>query len=184
MFNRWLDGRSSLQRNFILMGGAVALLLLSVGIISAATDLSGAVIARGAVSVESNVKKVQHATGGIVGDLVVSDGAIVEPGDLLIRLDDTVVKANVAAITKSLWELTARRTRLEAERDGNDPKFPGDLMTAAKDPEIDRIVKGETKLLELRRTALKGQKAQLKERVGQLTEEIQGLTEQSAAKNF
>lgn len=183
MFARWLEGWSSLQRNLALMTGAVALLLLSVGIISAATDLSGAVIARGTVAVESNVKKVQHSTGGIVGDLLVRDGMMVEAGDLLIRLDDTVVKANVAAITKNLWELTARRTRLEAERDGVEAlNFPNELLEAASDPEIDRIVKGETKLLDLRQVALKGQKAQLKERIGQLTEEIQGLTEQSAAK--
>ncbi len=183
MFNQWLDGWSSLQRNLALMAGAVALLLLSVGIISAATDLSGAVIARGTVVVESNVKKIQHATGGTVGDLLVRDGMMVEAGELLIRLDDTVVKANVAAITKNIWELTARRTRLEAERDDIETLgFPADLLAAAEDPEIDRIVKGESKLLDLRRTALKGQKAQLRERIGQLTEEIQGLSEQSAAK--
>lgn len=184
MLNRWHDAGWSLQRNLVLMGGIVGLLLISVGLISAATDLSGAVIARGAVAVESNVKKVQHSTGGIVGDLVVRDGTVVAAGDLLIRLDDTMVKANVAAITKNLWELTARRSRLEAERDGT-PKldFPDDLLAAAKqDPDIDRIVIGESRLLDLRRAALKGQKAQLSERIGQLREEIVGLTEQSSAK--
>jgi HlyD family secretion protein len=167
----------------MLMIGIVVLLVLSVGLISAATELSGAIVARGVVAVESNVKKVQHPNGGIVGELLVSEGATVEPGELLIRLDDTIVKANVAAITKTLWELTARRSRLEAERDNAEAlEFPKDLLDAAQDAEINRIVVGERRLLELRRTALQGHKDQLKERIGQLREEITGLTEQSAAK--
>jgi HlyD family secretion protein len=165
-----------------MMAAAVVLLFLGIGLISASTDLSGAVIARGSVAVESSVKKVQHATGGIVGELNVQDGKTVEAGELLIRLDDTVVKANATAITKSLWELLARRARLEAERDGLDTLTVPEELAAARTPDIRRIVAGESRLLDLRRTALRGQKAQLTERIGQLREEIIGLSEQIAAK--
>ena len=66
----------------------------------------------------SNVKKVQHPTGGVVGELRVRDGDRVKAGDILIRLDETVTRANLAIVTKGLTELYARKARLAAERDG------------------------------------------------------------------
>lgn len=151
---------------------------------AADTRLSGAVIAPGALVVQSNVKKVQHPTGGVVADLLVREGSRVAAGDLLVRLDDTAAKANLAAVSKSLWEMAARRARLEAERDGTGGvDIPLDLAETAKvDPEIGRIVAGETKLFELRAEALAGQEAQLRQRIGQLEDEITGLREQAGAK--
>jgi membrane fusion protein, type I secretion system len=93
-----------------------------------------------------------------------------------------VAKANLATIRNSLWELSARQARLEAERDGSSAvDFPDDLK-ATGDAAVERIVAGEQKLFALRRDALLGQKAQLRERVGQLADEIRGLTEQTEAK--
>ena len=89
-------------------------------------EISGALIAPGTVVVDSNIKKVQHPTGGVVGQLLVHDGDHVKAGDLLVRLDDTVTRANLAIVTKALTELDARKARLEAERDGTETiKFPG-----------------------------------------------------------
>ena len=133
--------------------------------------------------VETNVKKVQHPAGGIVGELRVHDGSHVKAGDLLIRLDETMVRANVAMVENSLAELFARRARLEAERDGNDAvEFPEQLLQAAHQAEIGRVVAGERKLFEFRRDAQRGQKAQLRERVAQLNDEVRGYTDQAAAK--
>ena len=69
------------------------------------TEISGAVIAPGSLVVDSNVKKVQHPTGGVVGEVAVRDGDRVKAGDILIRLDDTVTRANLAIVTKGLTEL-------------------------------------------------------------------------------
>ena len=41
---------------------------------AATTEVAGAITASGSVVVDSNVKKVQHLTGGIVGELLVRDG--------------------------------------------------------------------------------------------------------------
>ena len=154
-----------------------------VGVIGATTDLAGAVIAAGTLVVESNVKKVQHPTGGIVGDLLVHDGSRVEAGELLVRLDETTAQANLAMVDKSLAELFARRARLEAERDGIDTvEFPDELLQAARQAEIARVVAGERKLFQLRREAQEGQKAQLRERIIQLNEEVRGYTDQAGAK--
>jgi HlyD family secretion protein len=136
------------------------------------------------VVVDSNVKKVQHPTGGIVGELRVRDGDRVKQGDIVVRLDDTVTRANLAIVTKGLDELGARKARLESERDGvNTVTFSADLLArAAKDPDIAAIVDGERKLFEIRSTARTGQKAQLRQRIEQLNEEVRGLKAQRESK--
>ncbi len=166
----------------LMLGGAV--LLCGAAIAGATVELSGAIVAAGSLVVESSVKKVQHPTGGVVSELFVQDGSRVRAGDLLLRLDATSAKANLDAVTKTIWELWARRARLEAERDGlDDVAVSSELGDAARqDPDIARIVSGEARLFGLRRDALSGQKAQLRERIVQLREEIKGLQEQGAAK--
>src|SRR6185437_15811894 len=129
--------------------------------------------ASGTVVVESNVKKVQHPTGGVVGQLLVRDGDKVKSGDLLVRLDDTVTRANLAIVTKALTELYARKARLSAERDRSDSiRFPDDLLGQAGDPDVAQVLAAETKLFELRKSARAGQKRQLQERINQANEEI------------
>src|SRR4029077_13169743 len=93
-------------------------LAFGVGGWASTTQLSGALIASGSIVVDSNVKKVQHPTGGVVGELRVRDGDRVRVGDIVARLDQTVTRANLAIVTKGLDELFARKARLTAERDG------------------------------------------------------------------
>ena len=127
---------------------------------------------------------MQHPTGGIVGELRVHDGEHVKAGDILVRLDETVMRANLAIITKGLNELTARKARLEAERDGADEiAFPPALLARTDDPDAVSAVRSERKLFELRRTERTGQKAQLQQRMSQLNEEIAGIEAQQAAKS-
>src|SRR2546429_1396900 len=117
--------RRSIRRNILAGLTVFAMLVGGVGGWASTTQLSGALIAQGSVVVDSNVKKVQHPTGGIVGELRVHDGDRVRQGDIVVRLDDTVTRANLAIVTKGLDELYARKARLESERDGNDAvKFP------------------------------------------------------------
>src|SRR3954470_11173988 len=161
---------------FVILAGAV-------GGWAGTTALSGALIAQGQVVVDSNVKKVQHPTGGVVGDLRVRDGDRVKEGDILLRLDETVTRSNLAIVTKGLDELYARRARLESERDGVTAiKFPPDLLERQSDPGVAAILDGERKLFELRSSARSGQKAQFRERVAQLNEEIRGLKSQRESK--
>jgi HlyD family secretion protein len=169
-----------------ILGGTIgaAALVCGVGGWAATAEFSGAVITSGFLVVESDVKKVQHPTGGVVGELLVKEGDQVAAGDVLVRLDETVARANLAIITKALDESAARRARLEAERDGATAVafLPDVLARAALEPEIAWLVAGERKLFETRHVAREGQKSQLSERIGQLEEQIQGLDEQIAAK--
>jgi HlyD family secretion protein len=175
--------RQSIRRHLRAGAALVVLLAGGVGGWAATTEISGAVIAPGALVVDSNVKKVQHPTGGIVGELHVRDGDRVKAGDILVRLDDTVTRANLAIVTKGLDELTARKARLEAERDGQqDLTFPHELLQRSSDPQVAHVMEGESKLFELRRSARMGQKAQLRQRIDQLGELTTGLMLQERAK--
>ncbi len=179
-----LDSSGSIRRH--VMAGLIIVLVLGGGVggWAGTVTLSGALIASGQVVVDSNVKKVQHPTGGIVGELLVRDGDRVKQGEVVVRLDDTVTRANLAIVNKGLNELYARRSRLESERDGVDSvRFPEDLVErAATDPDLAALLHGERKLFELRSSARNGQKAQLKQRVEQLGEEIRGLKAQRESK--
>ena len=167
------DERASIRRH--LLGGAVIALMLTVGVggWATTTELSGAVIAPGSMVVDSNVKKVQHLTGGIVGELLVREGSRVRAGDVVVRLDETIMRANLAIVVKGLAEMNARQARLASERDRADEiTFPAALLARQSDPDVARAIDSERKLFELRRTARIGQKAQLRERIGQLEEEV------------
>ena len=72
----------------------------------------------GTVVVDSNVKKVEHLIGGIISELLVHNGDVVKAGQVIVRLDDTQARSNLAIHTKRLDELMARQAREEAERDG------------------------------------------------------------------
>jgi HlyD family secretion protein len=174
----------SIRRQLGASLAAAVFLVGGVGGWASMTELAGAVIAPGTLVVDSDVKKVQHPTGGVIGELRVREGDEVRAGDILLRLDETITQANLAIIVQSLDELAAKRARLEAERDGEGGlSLPADLSARASEPAIARLLAGERRLFEVRRAARAGQKAQLEERIGQLREQIQGTTEQVAAKN-
>ena len=176
--------QGSIRRHLALGLALGAVLVVGVGGWATFTQISGAVIAPGQLVVESDVKKVQHPTGGVVGELRVDEGMRVKAGDILIRLDETQTRANLDIILKALDELSARRARDEAERDGAAAiTFPPELLARKdSDPSVAHLIEGETRLFKSRVAGREGQKAQLRERVQQLREEIKGLTEQVAAK--
>jgi len=177
---------ASLQsiHNHVLAGvGIVVVLAVGLGGWAATADIAGALIAPGSIVVDTNVKKVQHPTGGVVGEVRVRDGDRVKAGDIVVRLDETVTRANLAIVTKGLNELTARKARLEAERDGLESiPVPKDFIGRTDDLEVALALSSERKLFDLRRTARSGQRAQLRERILQLKEEISGLAAQQNAK--
>jgi HlyD family secretion protein len=143
--------------------------------------LSGAVVAPGMVVVDGNSKKIQHPQGGVIGEILVRDGARVAAGDLLIKLDDTQLRASLGVVTSQLTELTGRKARLAAERDDrDDPEFPSNFLRSH--PDAERVVNGERRLFQARRASANGQKAQLRERIKQSEEEINGLILQNSSK--
>jgi HlyD family secretion protein len=180
-----LKGAGRSIRLHLIIGLAVVIVLAGgFGGWASTVQISGALIAPGAVVVDSNVKKVQHPTGGVVGEVRVRDGDLVKAGDVVVRLDDTVTKASLAIVVKTLNGLYARAARLEAEQRGDSKlTFPPQLTERADDPDVQNVMLSESKLFEVRVHGRAGQKAQLRERVSQLNEEIGGLSAQEQAKD-
>jgi len=178
------DAQASIRQHIILGCAVVAFIAIGLGGWASIAQIAGALIAQGSLVVDSNVKKVQHPTGGVVGEVRVHDGDHVKAGDILIRLDETVTRANLAIVTKGLTELYARKARLGAERDGADTvAVPRELAGRVNDEDVQEALASERKLFELRRTARVGQKDQLRQRIKQLQEQIVGLTAQQDAKS-
>jgi HlyD family secretion protein len=178
------SAEASIRRHIIAGGVLIGVLVFGLGGWASTVEISGALIAQGSLVVDSNVKKVQHPTGGVVGELLAHDGDHVKEGQVLLRLDETVTRANLAIVTKGLTELYSRKARLAAERDGADSvAVPRELAQNVNDPDVKEAFNSERKLFDLRRAARSGQKQQLQERITQLQQEITGLTAQLSAKD-
>lgn len=154
----------------------------TVGVWAATAPLASAVIAPAQVVVDSNVRRVQHPTGGVVAEILVNDGDRVKAGDVLVRLDETMTRANLALIENQLNQFWTRRARLRAEQDGRDSFVIPKELADRNEPAIADIIDGETSLLLRRREAIAGQQSQLRERGAQIGEEIHGLTAQIDSK--
>lgn len=183
MTNEPNPASSSIRRHMLAGLALAGFVCFGVGGWAYATKIGGAVIGSGQLVVESNVKKVQHPTGGVVGELLVRNGDHVEAGQVVLRLDETMTRANLGVIASQIDELLARRARNEAERDGAATiAFPEDLRQRRDDPNVAQLIGGEERFFAFRNAAAAGKKARLRERIGQLETECRGLEAQEVAK--
>lgn len=174
----------AIRRYMLISGASIAVLLIGAGGWAATIKLSGAVVSMGTVVVEGSVKRIQHREGGIVGEIRVRDGSQVKAGELLIRLDDTITRANLAMVSKQIDQLATRSMRLSAERNNAaEVIIPEELKARLDQPEIADYVRSESALFVARRDTIEGQKAQLHKRIGQLQQEADGLTARRSAKD-
>lgn len=163
---------------------AILLLVGGVGIWSVDTQIAGAVVATGTVQVESERQVVQHPDGGVVGEILARDGDSVAAGDVLVRLDGTFIRSELAVVERQLAEIFARRSRLIAERDGSEldfrdvPEF--ELIGAGG---IQDQIEGQKNLFAVRKVSL-GQEIQLLgEQQNQIDQQIVGAQAQQKASN-
>jgi HlyD family secretion protein len=173
------SAKASSFRGFVV----IFLVFGGIGLWAATTNISGAVVSSGVVVVESEVKKVQHPTGGVVSEILVANGSTVKAGDLLIRLDETVNLANLHMINKQLDELVMREARLEAERDGAVVvTVPARFEQRETEADVAKRIAGELAFFQSRRLLIIGERSQFGEQIVQLKEQINGFTRQLAAK--
>lgn len=161
----------------------LATLVFGFGGWSLFTDIDGAIVASGQLEVEQNRQIVQHPDGGVVSKIAVTEGSAVKVGDLLIQLDGSLLQSELAIVEGQLFEVRARRARLEAERDDKDaPVFSGELAElAAIRPDVAEQVEGQRGLFLARRESMTRQSEQLGKRTAQITSQIEGVTAQTAA---
>ena len=168
------------------IAGLLVLLLAfgGFGAWAALAPLDSAVVAPGLIAVASARKTIQHLDGGVVSEILVNEGDRVAAGQVLIRLDDTLARAQHEQIRGQYLANRAQEARLMAERDqAPQVTFPTDIVEAAADPRVSEAIAGERRVFDSRHTALSGQEEVLQQRVGQLEEQIQGLKDLSATKD-
>jgi HlyD family type I secretion membrane fusion protein len=152
---------------------------------AAFAPLSSAAIAPGIVVVDSNRKSVQHLEGGVIREILVRDGDVVEQGQVLLRLDGASVRAAMAALQPMLQTNRAFRARLLAERDGKpDIEFPADLARdAAADPPVEQILAGQRRIFVTRHNALTGELDLNANRLAQSRHRLDGLQQRQIVKD-
>lgn len=149
---------------------------------AASTEISGAVIAPGAVEVVGKPKSVQHLDGGVVEDIIVSDGQIVTRDEVLMRLDDTLLRANLQIYKSRLAEALATRDRLIAEQSD-----APDITFNMREPLLEGVetqvyVDGQREIFQARRELEQGRQEQLAEKIRQFQNQTNGVTSLMDAK--
>jgi HlyD family type I secretion membrane fusion protein len=162
---------------------AIALMLGGLGAWSVGTRIAGAVVAPGVVEVQSERQVIQHPDGGVVGEILARDGDSVGAGDVLLRLDGTFLRSELAIVETRLAELFARSARLMAERDGmlapdfaDRPGFETVQRAALAD-----LIDGQRRLFEARNASALQERRQIAEQQAQIARQIDGMQAQLSA---
>lgn len=142
--------------------------------------LDGAVVAAGSFIANGQNKEVQHLEGGIVRDLLVREGDLVEPNQVLVRLDETPARAKLRRLVVRKYRLLAMQARLEAQIEGRDEaRLPATLAAAgATDPDVAPIFARQQMELKVRRLKQADEEEILRREIAGLKESIGGYTAQ------
>lgn len=144
--------------------------------------LDGAVVATGSFVATGQNKQIQHLEGGIIRDMRVREGDVVEAGQTLLRLDETPAKAKVRRLTLREYRLYTAQARLEAQINGKDSfELPKNLAASADDPEVQQIYARQKIELQAKRQNQSDEEQVLRKEVAALNESIGGYQAQAAA---
>ncbi|SFJ95429.1 HlyD family secretion protein [Pseudovibrio ascidiaceicola] len=177
--------KGSIRFHLICAGLLVVILVGGVGLWGGLMEIRGAIIAPGTIVVETNTKNVQHMEGGIVRSIMVTDGDSVDAGETLLRLDDTVTRANLAVVTKQLDNLYSQEARLIAERDGEEEiLFPTRAADDAHSQVLNTIQEGQRRMMVAKTKNLRGRQDQMRAQIQQYKKQIDGLSQQRDAKEI
>jgi protease secretion system membrane fusion protein len=143
--------------------GRIGLWALAIGLSSfllwaAFAPLDEGVPSQGFVAIDTKRKVVQHLSGGLVKEVLVGEGDMVQEGQLLFQLDDASARASLESVRQRYLGLRAMQGRLQAEQGGlKQIVFHPDLVAAAQDPFIEQQMRNQEQLLESGRAALRAE---------------------------
>jgi protease secretion system membrane fusion protein len=147
----------------------LAILLLGFGGFlawAALAPLDEGVPTEGVVSLEGNHKVIQHLMGGIVSEILVHEGQMVQAGDMLIRLDDTATRSRAEEIRQHYYGLLAQESRLRAEKAGAATiSFHPELLRNGQDPMVQQYMRNQSQLLHARQQAMAADIAGMQEAI-------------------
>ncbi|TNC71830.1 HlyD family type I secretion periplasmic adaptor subunit [Rubellimicrobium roseum] len=176
-----VDQRWSARSPLLTGALCVGLLVGGFGAWGATTHIMGAVIAHGRVEVAQNRQVVQHPDGGVVAEILVKEGARVEQGDLLIRLDAEQLRGDLAVVEGQLMEVLARKARLEAE-EAELPALEFDpMLTGMDNPLAAEMMAGSERLFRQRLETAEREMEQLSRQQDQIADQIIGIKAQQEA---
>lgn len=161
----------------------LGLLVGGLGAWSVLTTLAGAIIAPGQIEVSQKRQVVQHPDGGVIEAIMVREGAEVLAGDVLMRLDGSALKSELAIVENQLLELAARRARLAAQSVADTViRFPDTLLLAAASrPEVAEMLAGQQSLFANQAKMMAQAQAQRQTRIRQIESQIDGFRAQQDA---
>jgi len=125
-------------------------------VFSALVPLDEGVPTLGSVSIDTKRKEIQHLQGGLVKEVLVTEGQTVAKNQPLIILADEMVRANYETIRQQYFNLKIVEARLLAEQAGTIViSFDSELMQLAeKDKQLSHQLKQQKQLLQARRSSL------------------------------
>ena len=167
----------SLRGTLLMALATVAALLVGTVGWSFWARLDSAVVTEGYLVVDSRRKTVQHLEGGILRAMLVQEGQSVRAGDIVALLDATQAQAQNDQLQDQLTIAKARRTRLEAERDGR-RELRVDLADSAATIEVTAL---QRSLMASRWNVYDGRVAVLRKRILQLESTIAAVQAQQEA---
>jgi len=170
----WLNPRPAILGGFIV----IVMTVVGLGGWAATAPIASAVMANGVVTVDGKRKQIQHLEGGIVERIFVQDGAPVQAGQILLKLDEARARASLGVVQTALDAARVLEARLTAERDGAALEFPADLIARNGEPVLGEMMQAQRALYAARRASFLGQQSILRQRIGQYEQEIVGLQAQ------
>lgn len=179
-------GSGTRIRGFVVFGFLVVAGFLGGAIHWAtASKLDGAVVAPASFVVEGNRKTVEHLDGGIVSNILVRNGDLVQAGQTLLELDSTDLGVDLDVIKSQISDLSVRRARLLAQLRGADDFGVADAAQAIRvtlDPITWSEAYGTQKLLfEAEQRSRKAEEALTDQRIANLQDQVTGLQAQRAS---
>jgi protease secretion system membrane fusion protein len=149
--NGYLNNKSSSRFGLLFLVFGLVGFLLWAGF----APLDEGVPTEGVVNIENNHKVVQHLSGGIVKTLAVQEGQEVKAGDVVLTLDDAVIKAKYEEVKQHYMGLRAQESRLIAEKNGlKTIQFHEDLIKHQSDPYVQKHMLNQSQLLQARQNVL------------------------------
>ena len=181
MTNQEQDPKKRWSTRGPMTAGLLALVLLvgGFGTWAVMAQITGALITSGQSEVDRNRQVIQHPDGGVVAEILVDEGDTVAAGDLLIKLDATTLQSELAIVEGQLFELMARRGRLEAERDGIETLTFDPILMAA--PTGSELMEGQRRLFDARLESTKRATEQLDQQRAQIASQLDGISAQQTA---
>lgn len=174
----------SVHRSLFLSVTTILILLAFLAVWSVRTNIAGAVVGAGVIEVSTTRTTVQHPIGGVVVEILKRDGDQVEAGDVVLRLDDSKLRSDLAVNESALFETLASIARLEAAIEGRHEMILDPLLTdaAAADPDVQTLIERQQRQLENHFTALDTEMRLLDEQNAQTESQISGVQAQLAGK--